>query len=137
MSLPVPLSDEEKVRIRSHMGYPNVRAVAGFSLGIPATIETAFIIELAMNEVAVSALPTLRSILNVLDAIDSQDVGDLDAHVASRVGEIDINPNEHKLLDSRYDRWLGRLENLLGVARNPFDKRWSGGGAGGINARVG
>lgn len=135
-SFPATLTETEKSRIRSHMGYPEIRAAASFVMGQPATIETAYIIEQALNEVRVEALENLRSILDVLDKIECQDIDDLDVHVADQVGEITINHNEHRLLDTRYDRWLGKLENLLCCARNPYDKRWAGGGPDSINRPV-
>lgn len=135
-AFPAVLSDDEKSRIRMHMGYPDIQAAATFLLGFPATIETAYIIEVMMNQVREQALPQLRRILDVLDTFDLQDVDDLSVHVASRVGEIDVNHDEHKLIDTRYDRWLGRLENLIGCSRNPFDKRWAGSGPDSINRPV-
>lgn len=135
-TVPAVLTDDTKSRIRMHMGYPGVRAAASFVVGFPATIETAFLIEKAMNEVRQEDEPQLLNILDVLDRLDQQDVDDVDVHVASRVGEIDVNPDEHRLIDRRYDRWLGRLENLLCVSRNPFDKRFQGGGPESINRRV-
>lgn len=130
------LTEEDKSRIRMHMGYPDVRAAASFTVGFPATIETAFLIEKAMNEVRFGALPTLRRILDVLDSFDEIDVEDVEVHVASKVGEIEINNKEHQVIDSRYDKWLGRLENLLCVSRNPFDKRFASGGYDGVNRPV-
>ena len=118
------------------MGYPDIRAAASFLVGFPATIETAYLIETAMNEVRVEALPRLRQILCTLDELECQDVSDLPVHVASRVGETEINHGQHRLIDSRYDVWLGKLENLLAVSRNPFDKRWAGGSYGSVNRAV-
>lgn len=135
-AFPAHLSESEKTRIRSHMGYPGVRAAATFVMGFPATIETAYIIEQAMNEVRVEALEELRSILDVLDRLEDLDVEDIDIHVASAVGDITINHDEHRLIDSRYDRWLGKLENLLCCSRNPYDKRWAASGYGSINRPV-
>jgi hypothetical protein len=135
-AFPAVLTEEDKVRIRSHMGYPDVRAAASFIVGFPATIETAFLIEKAMNEVRIEALGQLRRILDVLDNFEDQDVNDLEVHVASKVGEIDVNPDQHKLIDRRYDRWLGKLENLLCVSRNPFDKRFANGSSDSINRPV-
>jgi hypothetical protein len=135
-ALPAQLTEDDKSRIRMHMGYPDVRAAASFRVGFPATIETAFLIETAMNEIRLEALPQLRRILDVLDTFDMQDVDDLDAHIASRVGEIEINHDEHRLIDQRYDKWLGRLENLICVSRNPFDKRFENGSPSSINRRV-
>jgi len=135
-ALPAQLTDDDKSRIRMHMGYPDVRAAASFRVGFPATIETAYLIETAMNEVRIEALSQLRRILDVLDRFDMQDVDDVDAHIASKVGEIELNPDEHRLIDRRYDMWLGRLENLLCVPRNPFDKRWANGSSSSLNRPV-
>ena len=48
-------NDQEKVRIRHHTGYSNVSAAQSFSLGVPAAVETAFLIEGAMNRVLPAA----------------------------------------------------------------------------------
>ena len=53
--------------------------------------------------------------------------------VVFELGEITINQAEQTQLDSRYERWLAKLENIMGVARNPFDKIPE---RKGINARV-
>lgn len=135
-AFPAQLTEDDKSRIRMHMGYPDIQAAASFQVGFPANIETAFIIETAMNKVRQSALPFLRRLLDVLDTFDLQDVDDVSVHVALAVGEITINPKEHMIIDERYDRWLGRLENLLACPRNPYDKRWAGGSAGSINRPV-
>lgn len=135
--LPAILTDEEKSQIRTHMGYPGIRAASSFIVGFPATIETAYLIEGAMNEVRQGDLPRLRQILCVLNELECLDVSDVSVHVASRVGETEINHGEHRLIDARYDLWLSKLENLLCVPRNPFDKRWGGGGGPeSINRRV-
>lgn len=135
MPTPVVLSldDSDKVRIRSHMGYPQVRATASFALGTPAAIETSFIIELAMNEVLPEAVPLIRDLLNVLDGLELIMVQDHDLAAVNTVGEITLNQKEQSQLDSRYERWLAKLENIMGVARNPFDKIPQ---RKGINARV-
>lgn len=130
------LTEQDKSRIRGHMGYPDVRAAASFVVGFPATIETAYLIETAMNEVRIEAVPRLRRILDVLDSFEELDAEDVEVHVASKVGEIEVNNKEHRVIDDRYDVWLGKLENFLCVSRNPFDKRWAGGSPGSINRPV-
>lgn len=133
--MPAPvLSDSMKVKIRHHFGYVNVSAIATFVLGSPASLETQFMIESAMDKVLRAAVPELERILGILDGIEDQSVSDLELTAVDRVGEIDINQGEQRQLAAQYDRWLGSLENLLGVPRNPFDKRLQTGG--GINARV-
>jgi hypothetical protein len=129
-----PLSDDEKVRVRHHMGYPNVNAGATFAIGVPATIEVSFIIELAMNQVKLEALPMFRLILGRLDSIEAQMDGDLELLAVHQVGEIEVNEDEMMKLDDRYERWLCKLEALLAVSRNPNDpmrKR-----VGGVNLAV-
>jgi len=129
----MPLSEEERVRCRAHCGYLNVADAYTFVLGSPASVETQFIIEGAMDRVKESALPECRRLLGILDNIEDQMVGDHELLAVTAIGEISINTKEQAALTQRYDYWVGALVNLLGIERNPFDKRVS---ARGINARV-
>lgn len=115
------LNETEKIRIRHHLGYAQVRSGAAFSLGFPATIETAFQIELAMNQVKDEALGLIRELINVCDSIEAQMIEDHELLAVTKVGEIEIQPKEQEKLDLRYDRWVGKLANALVVSRNPFD----------------
>lgn len=123
----MPLTEHEKVRIRHHTGHLNVAVSATFVLGTPAGVETQHIIEGAMNRVLESALPTLRDHINILDSIEAQMVDDHELLAVKKLGEIEIADKEQDNLDKRYDRWVNSLCNILGVVRNPFDKRASGG----------
>lgn len=118
------LTDEEKVKIRHHLGYLNVSAVQTFVLGSPAAVETQFIIEGAMTKVLDAALPEVRRHLVILDQIEAQMVEDHELLAVSQVGEIAVRPDEQQALDLRYQRWRQSLANLLGVYPNPFDKRY-------------
>lgn len=129
------LTAQEKVSVRHHTGYLNVGEVQTFSLGVPAGVETQFIIEGAMNRVLPAALPKLRQLLGVLDTIEAQMVDDLELLAVDRIDTIDINPDEQKRLVQRYDYWVNALCNVLGLARNPFDARKYN-QQGGINAGV-
>lgn len=129
------LTEALKVKIRHHFGYVNVSAIQTFVLGSPASLETQFMIEGAMNKVLAAAVPELERLVSILDAIEEQGIGDLELLAVDQVGEIEINQKEQQQLLERYGYWLGALENLLGVPRNPFDKRQGLGGAG-LNVRV-
>lgn len=122
------ITEEEKVAIRDHMGYPNVTQVATFALGTPAAFETTFMIEGAMVRVAPSAEGLLRKWLQVLNAIDAQRTSTLEDLEVLKIGDIEINPRNQALLRAQYDEYVDRLSTLLGVPRNPFDKRLNGGG---------
>jgi hypothetical protein len=122
------LTEQEKVLIRHHLGYPNVDEMMTFVLGVPAALETNFIIEGAMNRARESALPLIRNHIQILEKINAQKVDDLEVLVVTELGEITINPKEQAALDEQYLYWANSLANLLGVYLNPFDKRGQGGG---------
>ncbi len=124
---------EEKVKIRYHLGYMNVEESATFELGVPAAVETSFIIESAMDKVLVVAESKVRDHLATLDGIESQMVCDHDLLAVESVGDIKIRADEQEMLDKRYQRWQNALANILGVYPNPFDKRFA---QGGLNAPV-
>jgi len=132
-------TEDEKVRIRHHLGFLNVSTAATFSLGTPANVQTQFIIEPAMDLVPVAAEKLARTLLDRLDVVDFQIFDDADTLVASRVGAIDLNPIEFEKILQRYNYIRGALANLLGVMPNPYDKRFynpNGGGGMGINCPV-
>lgn len=128
----MPLTEEEKVKVRHHLGYLNVAASSTFTLGAPAAVETTFIIEGAMNKVLDVALLEVRRQLQILDRIESQMVDDLELLAVQQVDEIAIQPEEMKKLRREYKHWQQSLANLFGVYPNPFDKRFGNN----INARV-
>lgn len=132
----MPLTDQEKVAIRHHLGFLDVTEAATFVLGAPAAVETQFIIEGAMNRVKEQALPRLRQLLMNLETIEGQMIGDLELMAVNRLDEIEINQKEQRQLLRSYDYWVAALGNLLGCTRNPFDQRLSAPGRGGVNASV-
>lgn len=130
----MPLTEQEKVRVRHHTGYLNVAEAYTFVLGSPSSVETQFIIEGAMDRVKESALPLLRDLIRRLDLLEDQMVEASDLLDVSSLGEITIDPNLRRKRIAEYDYQCGGLCNLLGVTRNPFDKRLA---ENSINVRVG
>lgn len=126
-------TEEEKVKIRHHLGFLNVTASSTFVLGTPAAVETQFIIEGAMNRVIPAAEGEVRRHLNILNVIEEQMIGDLELLAVKQVDEISINEKEQDNLKTQYDYWRQGLANLLGVYANPFDKRKLGRS---VNAKV-
>ncbi len=123
------------------MGYLNVTDAQTFILGVPAAVQTQFMIEGALNRILPQAVPMFRDFLDKLDGIEAQVVENQDALVVSSLGDIKINPDEFKSLIQRYKYWQGNLANLLCCQPNPFDQRpllgagWSGSNTG-INVPV-
>ena len=130
------LTIEEKARIRYHMGYLGVQASQTFSLGIPAALQTQFVIEGAMDRLLPESFDKVRQLLARLEAIEEQIVEDQELLAVSKVDEIDIRPDEFRQPVKQYMWWQNALANMFGIVPNPFDQRFVswGTGAGGINA---
>lgn len=128
------LTDDEKVRVRHHLGYLNIQEAQTFILGIPAGVQTSFIIEGAMNKVLDAALPLVRRLLATLDTIEGQMVDDAELAAVNGIGDIEINQKEQAQLRDQYDYHRRGLGNCFGVVPNPFDTRFEGGA--GINVPV-
>lgn len=120
----MPFSDEEKVRIRHHLGYLNVAAVQTFVLGSPAGVETQFLVEGAMNRVLPEAESMARNHIAKCDFVEAQIVENQELLAVTAVGEITVRENEYEQLLKRYHYWRNALANVLGVYPNPFDKRF-------------
>lgn len=132
-----PLAEEEKVRIRHHLGYPNVEAASTFYLGVPAAMQTTFMIEGAMNKILPAAVGKARELLCRLDAIENQVFCGSDLADVNKIGEIEVNQERVRTLADYYVLAAQGLANLLAVVDNPFDLRtWTAKGKGGINVPV-
>jgi hypothetical protein len=135
------ISEHNKNRARKHMGYGAVQQSATFQLGVPAGVQTAFMIEGAWARILPSAEDEFVRILNRLDTTEEQIFEDTENLAALKIGNIELNPKEFEQLIQRYRYWQGQLANMLQVAPNPFDQRpilgMGYGGGGGMNAPVG
>ncbi len=131
------LTDEEKVRVRHHLGYLNVQEAQTFNYGIPAGVQTQFSIESAMDKILPQSAGLVREHLCILDGIERQAIGAYELVETSEVGDIKIDPEMHRKLFGThgYMRWRASLANLFGVMPNPYDFRFVG-MSGGVNAPV-
>src|SRR5262249_21640145 len=69
------------------------------------------------------ALPLLRRMLGICDVIVfGQKVDDLENLAVSKLGNIELRPDEMEALDDQYDWWRNKIANLLGVYVNPYEK---------------
>ncbi len=132
------LTDDEIVKARHHMGYPNVSAVATYSLGIPAAMQTTFMIEGALVRVLFSAEKKFRELLDKLDRAECKVEEVLDAVVLSKAEDVEYNQDALKKVATVYKLWQQSMANMLGIVPNPFDQReWLGlGEGGGVNVPV-
>lgn len=131
------LTNEEKARIRHHMGYLNVQAAATFQLGVPAALQTTFMIELAFEKIIPDAENMVKVFLCRMDDVEKQVFGNLDLAEIESTGNIKVDPKRLAKLAQTYKIAQEALANLLGVPPNPFDMRGWLSGAGGMNVPVG
>jgi hypothetical protein len=117
------IAEPDRARARYHTGYGGVQAAATFFLGVPAAVQTSFVIETALNNLLPSALPRFLSLLDNLDALDQQIMDDADTLVVTKVDEIDLNEKEFEKIIQRYRHYQGALCNMLLIPPNPFDQR--------------
>ncbi len=121
-------TDAEKARIRYHLGYPGVQFAASLQFGIPKPIQTAFLVEQAMNNVISAHEQDIRGhILPTLEHIECLLAESATHLVATGLGDLKLNPDEPQLLEREYVRWANRLADTLGVPLYAYSKRFSGG----------
>lgn len=114
----------EKERIRYHMGYLQVAPAASITYGIPAPIQTLFLVEAAMDRVIPSAEDRVRKIVTVLDEIECRMTGALDYLAVEQVDSITIRKDQIDKLEDEYCRWAARLADTLGAPLYPGAARF-------------
>lgn len=129
-------TEDEKVRIRKHLGYLNVQEAQTFQHGFPAGVQTQFIIEGAMNRLLASAEAAVRDTLARLDEIEKGLFCNIDNVEVLAVDEMQMNPKAFEKRLQRYFFFQGTLANFFGTFPNPNDLRFVGLTGGGVNVPV-
>lgn len=132
----MPLTDSERARVRSHLGYMNVRMASSLSFGIPRPIETLFLVENAMNLLMEpDGVDRVRRLLGILDQMECLLLEAAPNLQISEVDGVKINPMAPAQIEREYVRWSNRLADELGVPHYSFSQRFRGvppGGAGNV-----
>jgi len=131
------LTPDEIVKVRGHMGYPNVSAVQTYALGVPTAMQTTFMIEGAMVKVLAQAEARLRFLLAKLDAAECKIDDILEVVELTKAEDVEFNQGGLTMIARIYKIHQQSLANLLGVVPNPWDQReWLSGAGGSINVPV-
>ena len=130
------LTEEEKARIRYHLGIPQTFPVASIILGFPASAQPAFLVEHAMELIPDTAIAIIRAIVAKCDATDCGIFESQDRLVAKAVDEVDLNPDEAVLRRREYRYWVQKLADNLGVPLNAFAAAFQSGGPMPLNLSV-
>lgn len=109
----------EKERIRYHMGYLQVAPAAAISFGIPAPIQTMFLVESAMERVLPAAEDRVRKLITILDGIECREEGALDYLVVKQVDSITLREDHVEKLEEQYAKWASKLADVLGAPLYP------------------
>jgi len=121
------LTEEEKARIRYHLGYPQTDPVASIQLGVPRASQPAFLMEGQMNRIPDTVVALVRRVVANCDATDQRILECQERMAAESVGEIKMNGTEPDMLRKEYRYWVQRLADILGAPVNPFAAAFTAG----------
>lgn len=118
------------------MGYLSVTPASAITFGLPAPIQTLFLVDSAINRLVPEAEDRVRKLLSILDNIECKMVEWQDYLAASKVDNLEIRPDNIEQLEWEYSRWASRLADELGAPLYPgstkFRKLFQTVGAGNI-----
>jgi len=115
----MPLTEEEKEKIRYHMGYPSQGEYRSYFAGIPFNPQTLYLLEGRMERLAEQSLPRVRVLLGRLDGIDEQTYCASFKHMAAeQLEDLRPNPQYNEELRREYTYWQQRLAQVLNVPVN-------------------
>src|ERR1700729_1578567 len=109
------ISEQDRVRCRHHLGYGAVQQSATFQLGVPAAVQTAFMIEGTWARILPSSEKLFFNLLDRLDGIERQLIEDQEDIAVEKIGDITINLKEFQMLLQQYKHWQGAVANMLQI----------------------
>ena len=122
------LSGGEKVRIRYHLGYPNLTSGTALAAGIPFDTQFLFLLDRSMNMVLPDAEGLVRTLIGRLDQTDEEIFQTHIRMQASEVKGIKLRADEADALETEYYRQATRLADVLHVPLYQFSARFQGRG---------
>lgn len=122
--MPSLLTDEEKTKIRFHLGYPNVTRMTILMTEVPAPRQLGFLLEPAMDALLPDAVALVRQIVCQMDKLECQLFESADRMQASAVGNLKMRADEQDAVEKLYTRFGRRLADILGVPPYPLSVRY-------------
>lgn len=118
------LTQEERARVRYHLGFPNIGNATVLALGFPAAGHPAFLLEAAMDQILPEAEPKFREVLAQCECIESQQQDARKRIQTAAVGTVVLRGREElEDLEDQYDYWTDALVDIFGVNKNPYSKK--------------
>ena len=118
----MPLTEEEKVLVKFHLGYPTQSVLRSMVAGLPTIVESNWQIDgmLNGNPLAEETVGLCRRILSQLEDILWDDFPDARLeHKAEQLEELRMNMKHEVMLSQQYKMWQQRLAQCLCVTVNP------------------
>ncbi|TXH11844.1 MAG: hypothetical protein E6R03_14065 [Hyphomicrobiaceae bacterium] len=117
----MPLTVEEKVNIRFHMGYPTQSQLRAMQAGLPTKIQSNWQIDAVLeNPLQEETLPLIRNVLFQLEDIMWHDFPEARLeHKAEKLEELTINLKHTAMLNQQYIFWQQRMAQVLCAPVNP------------------
>lgn len=135
---PTPFfSDAQKDRILHFLGYPIwVQLAQSIQLGYPAASQPLFLVYDAFLRINQGGAANAIRDLCQLESIEAQMADARSRFKASAIGNIKLNSTESRQLRDELEYWTKRLEDDLGVQRNPYSQMAYRGLGGGVSGKV-
>jgi len=135
----VAISEQERSRIRHHLGYPSFSSLAqAIQLGYPAASQPLFLVDDSFNRLTQGGEDAVRRDLCECEAIEQQISQARTRFKASELGDLKVNHEEPNMLRRELTFWRQTLASDLMVVINPNapTEYYGAMGAGSMNARV-
>ena len=130
----VVFTEEEKARIRYHLGYLQSDLVFSTMLGVTALAQPQFLVEGQMNRMPDTAVMLVRNLIGKCDVTEQQMFEGQEYLVAKSVERVEINENQIDKLMERYRYWVQKLADQFGVPINAYSAAFQAGAGMQINA---
>jgi hypothetical protein len=135
----VAFSDREQARIKHFLSYPDWVALAqNIQLGFPAASQPLFLVESAFQRLTDGGEESVRRDLCECEDIERQMSDARSRFRAKKLGNLELNPDEIKMLRREMLWWVTRLADDLGVVPDPYSQMMYQqiSAMGGVNASV-
>lgn len=118
----MPFTEEEKVLVKFHLGYPTQSVLRSMVAGLPTIVESNWQIDAMLNgnPLAEETVGLCRRIISQLEDILWYDFPDARLeHKAEQLEELRMNMRHEVMLSKQYMMWQQRLAQCLCVPVNP------------------
>lgn len=118
------LSEDVKVRIKYHLGYPLIASAPGMSAGVLLATPHLTLLIWSMDHINTQAESMVLELVARCDSLDQQIVDAPIRMQASRVDGVELRADETDALEREYMRQVARLSDVLQAPIFPFSERF-------------